>query len=94
MLDSGSEDTYRRSEPRIGIGFISQFSNEWSVLVKKKVQCCQQSTESIHIAFGESVMRREINDSMLINEGKNEMLEDANENLCTYRPTWRKCNSR
>ena len=29
----GSEDTNGRSEPGIGFGFISQLSNEWSVLV-------------------------------------------------------------
>jgi len=34
MLDGGSEDTNGRSEPGIGFGFISQFSNEWSVIVK------------------------------------------------------------
>jgi len=34
MLDGESEDTNGRSEPGIGFGFISQFSNEWSVLVK------------------------------------------------------------
>jgi len=35
MLDGGSEDT-NGSEPRVGFGFISQFSStsEWSVLVK------------------------------------------------------------
>jgi len=32
MSDSGSADTNRRSEPGIGFGFISQFSNEWSVV--------------------------------------------------------------
>jgi len=34
MSGGGSEDTNGRSEPGIGIGFISQFSNERSVLVK------------------------------------------------------------
>ena len=33
MLDGGSEDTNERSEPGIGFGFISPFSNEWNVLV-------------------------------------------------------------
>jgi len=32
MLDGGSEDINGRTELGIGIGFISQFSNEWSVL--------------------------------------------------------------
>jgi len=34
MSGGVSEDTNGRSEPGIGFGFISQFSNEWSVLVK------------------------------------------------------------
>jgi len=36
MLDDGGSavKTQGRSEPGIGFGFISQFSNKWSVLVK------------------------------------------------------------
>jgi len=34
MSGGGSEDRDGRSEPGIGFGFIGQFSNEWSVLVK------------------------------------------------------------
>jgi len=35
MSGGGSEDT-NGSEPGIGFGFIGQFGNEWSVLVKSK----------------------------------------------------------
>jgi len=34
MSGSGSEDWDGRSDPGIGFGFIGQFSNEWSVVVK------------------------------------------------------------
>ena len=36
MSDGGSEDTNGRSAPGIKFGFISQFSNEWSMIVKYK----------------------------------------------------------
>ena len=36
MSGSGSEDWDGRSDPGIGFGFIGQFGNEWSVLVKSK----------------------------------------------------------
>jgi len=36
MSDGVSEDTDGRSEPWIKFGFIGQFSNEWSMLVKYK----------------------------------------------------------
>jgi len=36
ISDGVSEDTNGRSAPGIKFGFISQFSNEWSMLVKYK----------------------------------------------------------
>jgi len=36
MLDGRSEDTNERREPGNGFGFISWFSNEWSVIVKQR----------------------------------------------------------
>ena len=65
-IDGVSDDTNERIEPGIKFGFISQFSNEWSMIIKYKkeyrptVLCCKQTTVSMQRAFGGSVMKRDI----------------------------------
>jgi len=62
ILDGGSEDTTKEVNQGSDLDLLASLVMSGvclSIRVKKKVQCCKQSTVSIQRAFGGSVVSRD-----------------------------------